>query len=91
VKWLKDELKFDHVINYKTTNFSKALKEISPEGVDIYFDNVGGDFYTTMVSNHMKPEGRVLICGAMAAFDSTGPMKSKLYRIIIIIGVKISY
>ena len=86
MKWLKDELKFDHVINYKTTNFSKALKEISPEGVDIYFDNVGGNFYTTMVSNHMKPEGRVLICGSMAAFDSNEPIKSKL--IIIIIGLK---
>jgi NADPH-dependent curcumin reductase CurA len=40
VKWCKDELKFDHVINYKKTDISKALSEIAPDGIDIYYDNV---------------------------------------------------
>ncbi len=39
-KWLRDELNFDHVINYKTSNFNDELKKIAPDGIDIYFDNV---------------------------------------------------
>lgn len=41
LKWCKDELGFDHVFNYKDTNFSEALSKVAPDGVDIYFDNVG--------------------------------------------------
>lgn len=40
VKWLKDELKFDAAINYKTEDVTEALKEAAPDGVDCYFDNV---------------------------------------------------
>ena len=39
-EWCKNELGFDHVINYKKRNFSEALSEIAPDGVDIYYDNV---------------------------------------------------
>jgi NADPH:quinone reductase-like Zn-dependent oxidoreductase len=39
-KWLVDELGFDHAINYKTRNVTAALKEVAPDGVDCYFDNV---------------------------------------------------
>lgn len=40
VNWCKNELHFDHVINYKKTDFNKALSELAPNGVDIYYDNV---------------------------------------------------
>jgi prostaglandin reductase 1 len=40
LKWLKDDLKFDAVFNYKTADVTKALKEAAPDGVDCYFDNV---------------------------------------------------
>ena len=40
VDWCKNELGFDHVINYKKKNFSDGIAEVAPEGVDIYFDNV---------------------------------------------------
>lgn len=39
-KWITEELRFDHFINYKTEDVGKKLKEIAPEGVDCYFDNV---------------------------------------------------
>ena len=38
--WCKNELGFDHVFNYKKIHFSEALKQVAPDGVDIYFDNV---------------------------------------------------
>lgn len=39
-KWLVEELKFDHFINYKDADFTKKLKNLTPKGVDCYFDNV---------------------------------------------------
>jgi NADPH-dependent curcumin reductase CurA len=41
VNYLVNELKFDHAINYKKVDLGQALKEICPEGIDIFFDNVG--------------------------------------------------
>lgn len=40
VKWLVDELGFDHAFNYKSVDVAKSLKEAAPDGVDCYFDNV---------------------------------------------------
>lgn len=44
-KWLKDNLKFDHFINYKTENIEKVLAKIAPKGIDCYFDNVRISFF----------------------------------------------
>ena len=40
VKWLKEDLKVDHVFNYKTQDLSETLREVAPDGVDVFFDNV---------------------------------------------------
>ena len=40
VKWLKDELGFDFAFNYKKVDLSKSIKQVAPDGVDVYFDNV---------------------------------------------------
>ena len=40
IKWLTEELKFDHAFNYKTCNVRKSLKEVAPKGIDCYYDNV---------------------------------------------------
>ena len=63
LEWCKNELGFDHVFNYKKVNYSEAISKVAPNGVDIFFDNVGGDFFHTVVSKHMKLFGRVCICG----------------------------
>ena len=43
--WCKNELGFDHVFNYKKIGISEALKQVAPDGVDIYFDNVNDSFH----------------------------------------------
>lgn len=72
VKWLKEELGFDHAFNYKKVDLSKSLDEAAPKGVDCFFDNVGGEFAVT-VYRHMNHWGRVCQCGAISGYNSTAP------------------
>ncbi|XP_050413962.2 prostaglandin reductase 1 [Patella vulgata] len=64
--WLKS-LNFDHVFNYKETDVKTALDKAAPKGIDIYFDNVGGDF-TVDALNYMNVFGRILVCGAISTY-----------------------
>ncbi|XP_062582651.1 prostaglandin reductase 1-like [Saccostrea cucullata] len=70
-EWLKKDLGFDYVYNYKKVDIDTALNEAAPENsIDCYFDNVGGMF-TVKALNHMKTFGRVSICGSIANYNST--------------------
>ena len=69
--WLKNELNVDYVFNYKKTdNLVLRLKEIMPDGFDLYFDNVGGDFLEAAIFR-MKNYGRIVICGRISQMNST--------------------
>jgi len=68
VKWLK-EIGFDHAFNYKTVDWEKSLKEAAPEGVDCYFDNVGGEF-SGLIMFHMRDGGRISVCGAVSSYNN---------------------
>jgi prostaglandin reductase 1 len=72
INWLKNVLKIENVFNYKTVDMSKILKEVAPEGVDCYFDNVGGEF-SYHVMRSMNKFGRIALCGAISSYnrDST--------------------
>merc|ERR1712141_668917 len=59
---------FDKAYNYKKTSVQDALKDGAPDGVDCFFDNVGGDDASTVI-NHMKPFGRIAVCGAIATYN----------------------
>lgn len=72
VKWLVEDLGFDHAFNYKTVNLKESLKEAAPKGVDCYFDNVGGKI-SAIVRSHMKLYGRVSVCGAISTYNATSP------------------
>jgi NADPH-dependent curcumin reductase CurA len=66
--WLVDELGFDHAINYKTENVGKRLRELCPDGIDVYFDNVGGAILDTCLGQ-LAMKGRVVCCGAISAYN----------------------
>lgn len=68
--WLKDELGFDFVFNYKTQNVSEALTEGAPNGIDCYFDNVGGEMTVTVIQKHMNRLGRIAVCGSLSNYNS---------------------
>ncbi|XP_036363117.1 prostaglandin reductase 1-like isoform X2 [Octopus sinensis] len=66
--WLKNELGFDQVFNYKNIDLDKVLSSSVPDGIDCYFDNVGGHF-SSVVLNHMNTQGRVCICGCLSEYN----------------------
>ena len=72
--WLRDELKVDAAINYKTAspNLFKALSEACPNGVDVYFENVGGEHLQCAIEL-MNPFGRLPMCGMISHYNDTAP------------------
>jgi NADPH-dependent curcumin reductase CurA len=70
--WLKRELGFDATIDYKAQAVGAALKEAAPKGIDVYFDNVGGDILEACLFQ-MNTGGRVSCCGAISAYDGAAP------------------
>jgi len=80
--WLTDDLGFDAAINYQTTDdYRAALDEAAPNGVDVYFDNVGGPI-TDAVFTKLNVDARVAVCGQIAHYNAeevpTGPRKLPL-------------
>jgi NADPH-dependent curcumin reductase CurA len=71
-KWLVDELGFDAVADYKAGNLRAQLKEHAPGGIDVYFDNVGGDIFETCLFA-MRNFGRIACCGALSQYDGAPP------------------
>jgi NADPH-dependent curcumin reductase len=71
-RWLIDELGFDAAIDYKSENVKARLAELCPKGVDIFFDNVGGSILDAALAR-LAMRGRVVVCGAIAAYDAAEP------------------
>jgi NADPH-dependent curcumin reductase CurA len=70
--WLTDELGFDAAINYKTEDVASAIRAACPDGVDVFFDNVGGDILEAAIGN-IALRGRVVLCGAIAQYNDETP------------------
>ncbi len=75
VKWLTEELGVDAAINYKTQPLRKALKSAAPKGIDVYFDNVGGDHLDAALPR-MNLLGRIPVCGMISAYNNFGAVSS---------------
>jgi NADPH-dependent curcumin reductase CurA len=68
------ELGFDAAIDYKSENVMEALGEQCPKGVDVYFDNVGGEILDAALA-HLARHARVILCGAISQYNNTEAMK----------------
>ena len=69
-EWLTGELGFDAAVDYKAGNTYKDLKKAAPDGIDVYFDNVGGDILEACLPQ-MNERGRIACCGAVSQYDGT--------------------
>ena len=69
VNYLTETLGFDEGIDYKKDNFSDKLAEAVPDGIDVYFENVGGPI-SDEVFNHLNTFARVPVCGAISSYNS---------------------
>jgi len=67
-QWLTSELGFDAAVDYKDGAVFKALRAAAPKGVDVYFDNVGGDILEACLPQ-MNNKGRIACCGAISQYD----------------------
>jgi NADPH-dependent curcumin reductase CurA len=72
--YLTRELGFDAAIDYKSEDVKKALRQHCPKGVDVYFDNVGGDILDIALTQ-LARHARVVICGAISQYNSTTGVK----------------
>ena len=69
--WLKDSLGLDAVINYKEGSLRQNLKDAAPNGIDVYFENVGGEHLDAALPR-MNPLGRIPVCGMISAYNTPG-------------------
>ena len=68
--WVKDTARFDDCVSYKTGDLRKQLDAACPDGVDLYFDNVGGDTLQAAMER-LRLGARVVLCGLMAQYNTT--------------------
>jgi NADPH-dependent curcumin reductase CurA len=68
-RWLTEELGYDAAVDYKSGPVSEGLKAACPDGIDVYFDNVGGEILETALSQ-MNQMGRIACCGLVSTYDS---------------------
>ena len=71
-RWLTDELGYDAAIDYKSDNVKARLRELCPKGIDIFFDNVGGDILDAALAR-LAMRGRIVLCGGIANYNAAEP------------------
>ncbi|MDP1600407.1 NADP-dependent oxidoreductase [Phenylobacterium sp.] len=79
--WLRDELKLDAVINYKTQPLAEALAKATPKGLDVYFENVGGAHLDAALPR-MNVRGRIPVCGMISTYNGGGEGVKNLFSLI---------
>ena len=72
VAWLLDELGLDAAFDYKSGPLDRLLREAAPDGIDVYFDNVGGDHLEAAIAA-LRRHGRVAVCGTISEYDAATP------------------
>ena len=73
-QWLTDELGYDHSVNYRTAEgIDHGIDAVAPDGIDIYFDNVGGRILDSALS-HLRMNARIVLCGAISQYETSSPV-----------------
>jgi NADPH-dependent curcumin reductase CurA len=70
--WLTEEAGFDAAVDYKAERVQQRLGELCPDGIDLFFDNVGGEILDAALAN-LAMRGRVVICGAISGYNEKAP------------------
>jgi len=73
-RYLVDELRLDAAIDYKSEDVKEALKRHCPDGIHVYFDNVGGEILEAALAR-LALRARIVICGAISQYNNTAPPK----------------
>ena len=71
-RWLEQELGFDKAINYKAADLEEQIRDATPDGVDVYFENTGGPVQQATY-NRMNAHGRIVVCGMIADYNTATP------------------
>jgi NADPH-dependent curcumin reductase len=82
-RWLRDEIGFDAAINYKTEPVLESLQHHCPDGIDVYFENVGGEILDAVLSL-INLRSRIVLCGLISQYNATEPVPG-LHNLIDII------
>ena len=83
-EWLTREARFDGAIDYKSDDVAARLRELCPKGIDVFFDNVGGEQLDIALAQ-LAMRGRIVICGAIAQYnDATLPPGPKNYLNLLV-------
>lgn len=70
--WVVNELGFDGAINYKTDDIATTLAQLTPKGIDVYFENTGGPIQHHVIAR-MNAHGRIVVCGMIADYPKAEP------------------
>ena len=81
VRWLTEELGFDAAFDYHDGDVTGQLRAAAPEGVDVYFENVGGDHLRAALAC-LRPFGRIAACGMISAYNEAQPGPDNLFQIV---------
>jgi NADPH-dependent curcumin reductase CurA len=81
--WLTDELRFDAAIDYKHQHVGKELRRLAPKGLDVYFDNVGGELLDTALTR-LARGARIVICGAISQYNSLEIRGPRNYLMLLV-------
>jgi NADPH-dependent curcumin reductase CurA len=71
-RWLKDEAHFDETIDYKSEDVAQRIRALCPKGIDVYFDNVGGEILDAALAN-LAQRARVVLCGGISGYNEATP------------------
>jgi NADPH-dependent curcumin reductase CurA len=85
--YVTNELGFDACVDYKAGDLSAGLKAAAPKGVDVVFENVGGEILDTLL-RHMNPFSRIIVCGLISEYNATEPYGYKNLRAVLVNRIK---